>query len=47
MLFKRVVPLLALAAGSLGLVACIAGAYPISVVKVGLDRTIEKLFVND
>ena len=46
MLFKRVVPLLALAAGSLGLVACIAGAYPISVVKVGLDRTIEKLFVT-
>jgi chromosome segregation ATPase len=46
MRFKRVVPLLALAAGSLGLVACIAGAYPISVVKTRLDRTIEKLFVT-
>jgi hypothetical protein len=46
MLFKRVVPLLALAAGSLGLVACIAGAYPISLVKTRLDRTNERVFVT-
>jgi hypothetical protein len=46
MLFKRVMPLLALAAGSLGLVACIAGAYPISLVKTRLDRTNERVFVT-
>jgi hypothetical protein len=46
MLFMRVVPLLALAAGSLGLVACIAGAYPISLVKTRLDRTNESVFVT-
>jgi hypothetical protein len=46
MLFKRVVPLLALAAGSLGFVACIAGAYPISLVKTRLDRTNERVFVT-
>ena len=46
MLFKRVVSLLALAAGSLGIVACIAGAYPISLVKTRLDRTNERVFVT-
>jgi len=46
MLFKRVVPLLALAAGSLGLVACIAGVYPISLLKTRLDRTNERVFVT-
>ncbi len=44
MLFKRVVPLFALTAGSLGFIACIAGAYPISLVKTRLDRTNESVF---
>src|ERR1700722_19062524 len=46
MRFKRVVALLALAAGSLGLVACIAMSYPISLVKARLDRTKERVFVT-
>ena len=46
MLFKRVVVLLALAAGSLGLVACIAVPYPISLVKTRLDRTNKRAFVT-
>ena len=46
MLFKRVVPPFALVAGSLGLVACIAVAYPISLVKARLDRIIENVFVT-
>ncbi len=46
MRFKRVVALLALVAGSLGLVACIAISYPISLVKTRLDRTKERVFVT-
>jgi hypothetical protein len=44
--FRRVVPLLALAAGSLGFVACIAAAYPVSLLKTRLDRTNERVFLT-
>jgi hypothetical protein len=46
MLFKRIVALLALAAGSFGFVACITAAYPISLVKTRLERTNERVFVT-
>ncbi len=46
MLFKRVVALLALAAGFLGCVACITGTYPISLLKTRLDRTNESVFAT-
>ncbi|HET6324074.1 MAG TPA: hypothetical protein VFG04_05195 [Planctomycetaceae bacterium] len=46
MLFRRVVPIFALAAGSFGFIACIAGAYPISLVKTRLDRTNERAFLT-
>ena len=46
MLFKRVVALVALAAGFFGFVACLAGAYPISLLKARLDRVNERVFVT-
>jgi chromosome segregation ATPase len=46
MLLKRVVALLALAAGFLGFVACITGTYPISLLKTRLDRTNERVFAT-
>jgi hypothetical protein len=46
MVFKRVGALLAVAAGSLGLVVCIAMPYPILLVKTRLDRSKERVFVT-
>src|SRR5580704_7694743 len=46
MLLKRVVALLALAAGFLEFVACITGTYPISLLKTRLDRTNERVFAT-
>jgi hypothetical protein len=46
MLFKRVVALLALAAGFLGVVACLAGVYPVWLVGSRLNQTNERVFVT-
>ena len=46
MLFKRVLALLALAAGSLGVVACMTGVYPVWLVGSRLDQINERVFVT-
>jgi chromosome segregation ATPase len=46
MLFKQVVALLALVAGFLGVVACLAGVYPVWLAGSRLDQTNERIFAT-